>query len=179
MRTAYTTVPLRRERLLDAALLVAEREGLSRLSMRLVARELGVSPMALYRHVANKDDLLDGLVERLLGELDAPGESLSWDERLRVLAREIRALARRHPEVFGLLLQRRAVGTGATGAREAALSALRDGGLDREAAAGAERLLSTVIFGFAFSEASGRFDGVDVDEEFEAALKLLARLVVS
>jgi hypothetical protein len=75
--------------------------------------------------------------------------------------------------------ERRAVGTGATGAREAALSALRDGGLDREAAARAERLLSTVIFGFAFSEASGRFDGVDVDEEFEAALKLLARLVVS
>jgi AcrR family transcriptional regulator len=168
---------LRRERLLDAALLVAERDGLERLSMRLVARELGVSPMALYRHVADKDDLLDGLVERLLGELDAPDESLPWDERLRTLARKVRALAHRHPEIFGLLLQRRAVGA-ATGAREAALSALHDGGLDREAAARAERLLSTVIFGFAFSEASGRFDGVDVDEEFEVALKLLTRLMV-
>ncbi len=73
MRTPYTAVPLRRERVLDAALVVAEREGLERLSMRLVARELNVSTMGLYRHVANKDDLLDGLVERLLGEAPASG----------------------------------------------------------------------------------------------------------
>src|SRR5271155_5357110 len=71
VRTAYTaepatptapSLPLRRERVLEAALVVAERVGLERLSMRLVAGQLGVSPMALYRHVANKDDLLDGLV---------------------------------------------------------------------------------------------------------------------
>ncbi len=179
MRTAYTAVPLTRARVLDAALAVAEREGLERLSMRLVARELGVSPMALYRHVANKDDLLDGLVERLLGELGLPDESLPWDERLRILARELRALARRRPRLFGLLLQRRAVGAGATRAREAALRALADAGLDHAAAARAERLLSTVIFGFAFSEAAGRFDGVDVDEEFDAALAALARVVVA
>lgn len=178
MRTAYTATPLKRERVLDAALAVAERVGLERLSMRLVARELAVSPMALYRHVANKDDLLDGLVERLLGELDLPDESLPWDERLRVLARELRSLARRRPGLFGLLLQRRAVGAGATRAREAALRALRDSGLDQAGAARAERLLSTVIFGFAFSEAAGRFAGVDVDEEFEAALVTLARVLV-
>lgn len=165
--------------MLDAAVAAAEREGLERLSMRLVARELAVSPMALYRHVTNKDDLLDGLVERLLGELELPEESLPWDERLRALARELRALARRRPGLFGLLLQRRAVGERATRAREAALRALRDGGLDPVAAARAERLLSTVIFGFAFSEAAGRFDGVDVDEEFDAALAALARVVVA
>ena len=61
------------------------------MSMRLVARELNVSTMALYRHVRNKDDLLDGLVERLLGELELPDDSLPWDERLRMLARELRA----------------------------------------------------------------------------------------
>jgi AcrR family transcriptional regulator len=179
MRTPYTAAPLTRARVLDAAFAVAEREGLERLSMRLVARELAVSPMALYRHVANKDDLLDGLVERLLGELELPDESLPWDERLRILARQLRALARRRPRLFGLLLQRRAVGAGATRAREAALRALADAGLDRAAAARAERLLSTVIFGFAFSEAAGRFDGVDVDAEFEAALAALAGVVVA
>jgi AcrR family transcriptional regulator len=179
MRTAYTRLPLQRERVLEAALAVAEREGLERLSMRLVARELGVSPMALYRHVANKDDLLNALVERLLGELELPDESLPWDQRLRVLARELRALARRRPGLFGLLLQRRAVGVGATRAREVALRALGDAGLDHDAAARAERLLSTVVFGFALSEASGRYDDeVDVDEEFEAALSKLTRLVV-
>jgi AcrR family transcriptional regulator len=179
MRTAYTSRPLTRERVLGAALAVAEREGLERLSMRLVARELGVSPMALYRHVTNKDDLLDGVVERLLGQLRLPDESLAWDRRLRVLAAELRALARRHPDLFGLLLRRRAVGEEATRAREVALRALRDGGLDARAAARRERLLSTVVMGFALSEVAGRFDGVDVDGEFEEALDLLAGLMTA
>lgn len=60
--------------------------------------------MALYRHVADKDDLLDGLVERLLCEVRLPDELLQWEERLRSLASELRALAARHPELFGLLL---------------------------------------------------------------------------
>jgi AcrR family transcriptional regulator len=171
-------VPLGRERVLEGALAVAEREGLERLSMRLVARELSVSTMALYRHVANKDDLLDGLVERLLGELELPDDSLAWDQRLRALAGELRALAKRHPALFVLLLQRRAVGAGATRARDAELRALRDAGLDQKAAEQLERLLSTVVMGFAFSEATGRFDGIDVDDEFDAALDLLAGLVV-
>jgi AcrR family transcriptional regulator len=179
MRTPYTRIPLGRGRVLEAALVVAEREGLERLSMRLVARELSVSTMALYRHVTNKDDLLDGLVERLLGELQLPDDSLPWDERLRTLAAELRALANRHPELFVLLLQRRAVGAGATRAREAELRALRDAGLDQGAAEQLERLLSTVVMGFAFSEATGRFDGIDVDREFDTALELLARVVVS
>jgi AcrR family transcriptional regulator len=179
MRTPYTGLPLGRERVLEAAFAVAEREGLERLSMRLVARELNVSTMALYRHVTNKDDLLDGLVERLLGELQLPDDSRPWDERLRALASELRGLANRHPGLFVLLLQRRAVGAGATRAREAELRALREAGLDQKEAEQLERLLSTVVMGFAFSEATGRFDGIDVDGEFEAALELLARLVVA
>lgn len=179
MRTAYTRVPLTRERVLEGALAVAEREGFDRLSMRLVARELDVSPMGLYRHVASKDDLLDGVVERLLGELELPDESLPWDRRLRHLAGQLRELARRRPTVFGLLLQRRAVGSGATRARTAALRALHDAGLPPQEAARTERLLSTLVMGFAFSEAAGRFDGVDVDSEFDAALDLLARVVVA
>ncbi len=178
VRTPYTGLPLTRERVLEGALAVGEREGLRRLSMRLVASELDVSTMALYRHVKNKDDLLDGLVERLLGELRLPEDSLPWDVRLRMLASEMRALASRRPELFGLLLQRRAVGSEAIRAREATLRALRDAGIDRKAADRLERLLSTVVMGFAFSEATGRFAGIDVDEEFDAALELLARLVV-
>jgi AcrR family transcriptional regulator len=162
---------------LEAASRVAEREGFGRLSMRLVARELEVSPMALYRHVADRDDLLDGLVERLLGEVCLPDESLPWEARLRGLAHEFRALAARHPELFGLLLRRRAVGSEALRARQAAIGALCDGGLDLDAATKFERLLSTMVFGFAFSEAAGRFDGIDADEEFGALLDLLARAV--
>ncbi len=164
--------------MLEAAARVAEREGFQRLSMRLVARELEVSPMALYRHVADKDDLLDGLVERLLSELDLPDQSAPWEARLRGLAQQLRALAARHPELFGLLLRRRAVAPEALRARQAAIGALREGGLDPQAAARLERLLSTMIFGFAFSEAAGRFEGIDADEEFEALLDLIARAVL-
>lgn len=176
-QTASTSPPLNRERVLEAASRVAEREGFQRLSMRLVARELGVSPMALYRHVADKDDLLDGLVEQLLGEVRLPEESLPWEMRLRCLAQELRALAARHPELFGLLLRRRAVGTEALRTREAAIGALRDGNLDLDTATRLERLLSTMIFGFAFSEAAGRFEDTDADEEFAALLDLLAQVV--
>ncbi len=179
MRTPYTSPPLTRDRLLDAALAVAERDGLERLSMRQLARELDVSPMALYRHVTNKEDLLDGLIERLLGQLRLPDDALGWEQRLRVLAAELRALAHRHPGLFGLLLRRRAVGAQATRPREIALRALRDGGLDPEAAARRERLLSTVIMGFALSEVAGRFAGVDVEQEFEEALSLFAGLAVA
>ena len=179
MRTPYTSVSLTRERVLNAALVLAERDGLERLSMRQLARELDVSPMALYRHVTNKEDLLDGLIERLLTELRLPDDSLGWEQRLRMLADELRALAHRHPGLFGLLLQRRAVGAQATRPRESVLRALRDGGLDPDAAARRERLLSTVIMGFALSEVAGRFAGVDVEQEFEEALSLLAGLAVA
>jgi AcrR family transcriptional regulator len=163
---------------LEAASRLAEREGFQRLSMRSVAGELGVSAMALYRHVADKDDLLDGLVERLLGEVRLPEQSLPWQARLRSLAHELRALANRHPELFGLLLRRRAVSSGALSVREAAIGALCDGGLDPSAATQLERLLSTMIFGFAFSEAAGRFEGIDADAEFGVLLDLLTRAVL-
>lgn len=175
--SSCTSPPLSRDRVLEAASRVAEREGFQRLSMRLVARELHVSPMGLYRHVANKDDLLDGLVERLLGEVQLPDRSLPWEARLRSLAHELRALAARHPELFGLLLRRRAATPEALHARQAAIDALCDSGLDLDAATRLERQLSTVIFGFAFSEAAGRFDDLDADQEFAALLDLFAQAV--
>ena len=178
MCTPYTAAPLTRAAVLDAALAVAEREGLEGLSMRVVAREVGVSTMALYRHVANKGDLLDGLVERLLGEVGLPAETLPWEQRLRLLAGEVRRIAGRHPGLFELLLRRRAVGEDALGVREAVHRALLDAGLDPDTAARRERLLSTMVMGFAFSEVTGRFAGLDVDAEFAEALDLLARVVV-
>lgn len=134
--------------------------------------------MALYRHVADKDDLLDGLVELLLCEVRLPEESLPWEARLRDLAHEIRALAARHPELFGLLLRRRAVGAEALRARQAAIGALCDSGLDLDAATRLKLLLSTMLFGFAFSEAAGRFEGIDADEAFGALLDLIAGAVL-
>ncbi len=113
--------------------------------------------MALYRHVGDKQGLLDGIVERLLDELGMPDAALPWPERLAALTEGMRAAARRHPEAFGLLL-RRPLTTPAAVARRAALYAgLRDAGVPDADVPRVERLLSTFLLGFAFSEVSGRF----------------------
>lgn len=164
---------LNRGRVLDAAARVAAREGLEGLSMRVLARDLGVSPMALYRHVRDKDDLLDGLVARMLGEVRIPARTLPWEARLRALAEEVRALAASEPALFELLLRRPAVEQDALRVRRAVVRALRDAGHGAPAAARLQRLLSTAVFGFALSEVAGRFAGIDADEEFEALIDLM------
>ena len=75
--------PLSRDRILRAAVELADREGLESLSMRKVAQELDVVPMALYRHVANKDEMLDGMVDLVLGEIDPPENDLDWKQAVR------------------------------------------------------------------------------------------------
>lgn len=95
-----------REAVLDAALRLADEQGLDAVTMHAVARRLQVTPMALYRHVDDKNALLDGLVELLLTEYPLPQATGEWDERLTVLADGIRDTARRHPAVFPLLLTR-------------------------------------------------------------------------
>ena len=142
--------------------------------MRAVAARLGVTPMALYRHVRNKQDLLDGLVERLLAELPIPDARLPWDERLRAMAASLRATAARHPDVFLMLLHRPVMTPAAIGTREAVYDALRDGGVSEALIPRLERLLSTFVIGFAASEAGGRFAMHDhslLDADIEAGLE--------
>src|SRR3954471_1827774 len=106
---------INREAVLDATLALAEERGLDAVSMREVARRLGVTPMALYRHVGDKQGLLDGLVERLLDELPTPDPALPAEERLLVLSRALRETARRHPDAFLMLLRRPAAAPGPMG----------------------------------------------------------------
>ena len=97
--------------------------------MHAVARRLRVTPMALYRHVDDKNALLDGLVELLLTEYPLPLAAPCWDERLTALAAGIRDTARLHPAVFPLLLTRPTVTPAARAVRAAVHAALREGGL--------------------------------------------------
>lgn len=155
---------LNREQVLDATLAVAEEAGLDAVSMRRVATRLGVTPMALYRHVGDKQSLLDALVERLLDDLPLPDPSLGWAERLAGLAGHLRAAARRRPDVFGLLLRRPAATRAALQRRDAVYDALRDAGVPEPLVGRTERLLDTFILGFAASEAAGRFRNVTTEE---------------
>ena len=146
-----------RDSVLAAALAVADSDGVAGLSMRAVAERLGVTAMALYRHVGDKQELLDGLVERLLLELPLPDPTLFWRERLAAMAAAMRQTAKAHPQVFPLLLQRPAATSGARRVREAVYQALRDAGTPEELLPRIERVLSTFALGFAASEAAGRF----------------------
>ena len=165
-----------RDAVLAAALQLADEQGLEAVTMHAVARSLRVTPMALYRHVDDKNALLDGLVELLLTEYPLPQAGERWDERLAALAAGIRQTARRHPAVFPLLLTRPAVTPAARAARDMVQSALREGGLPETEVARAERLLSTAILGFAASEAARRFRQHDqsvIDADFAELLRWL------
>ena len=139
--------------------------------------------MALYRHVANKADLLDGVVELLLTEFPLPSLELSWSERLSKLASNMRASAQRHPSVFPLVLQRPATTVDARRTRQAVYAALEDAGIPGDRLAQVERLVSTAVLGFAVSEAAGRFRDhsrpAKLDADFEALQDVLARFIES
>src|SRR5215472_353359 len=132
--------------------------------MRAVAARVGVTAMALYPHVKSKDDLLDGLVGRLLAELARPDPALAWDERLRQIARSAREAGRRHPAVMPLLFARPAVTPDAVPVVDVIYQALLDAGVPDREVARVERLVSTFVLGYAISEASGRFAAGDLRE---------------
>jgi len=89
--------PLSRERVLRAAVALADRDGIESLSMRNLAEELDVVPMALYKHVANKDELLNGMVDVIVGEIDPPVTGADWKSAIRQRILSARRALRRHP----------------------------------------------------------------------------------
>src|SRR6478672_7155327 len=89
--------PLNKERVLGAAVELADREGVDGLSMRRLAAELGVVPMALYKHVANKDELLDGMIDVIVAEIDPPRTDLDWKPAVRERILSARRMLLRHP----------------------------------------------------------------------------------
>ena len=89
--------PLSRDRVLRAAVALADEAGIESLSMRKLAQELGVVPMALYKHVANKDELLDGMIDAVVGEIDALVADADWKRAVRRRLLSARAVLQRHP----------------------------------------------------------------------------------
>jgi AcrR family transcriptional regulator len=170
-----------RAAVVDAAMMLADESGLEAVTMHAVAQRLGVTPMALYRHVDGKQALLDGMVERLLTSYPLPPADAPWAGRLTAMAEGIRSTAKQHPAVFPLLLTRPAATPGARTVRDYVQAALREAGLTAADAARAERLISTAVLGFAASEAAGRFRHhaqAVIDEDFAVLLRWL-RLAMS
>ncbi len=147
--------PLSRGRILQAAVGFVDREGLEALSMRKLGAELGVEAMSLYNHVPNKDALLDGMVEVLLGELRIPPENEDWEVRVREAYRSFRGLAHAHPNVFPLFVVRPPDTMDGVWLVEEFIETLRGAGFDPETALHAFRIFSSFIVGYAMSEIRG------------------------
>ena len=165
--------PLSRPRVLQAAVALADRAGLEAFSMRGLAQELGVVPMALYKHVANKDELLDGMVDIVFGEIDLAARDLEWQLR----DAEPRALNARGAEAPQL--GDRDDGVAAPGAGQPAKprrgdGLLREAGFSFELALHAYSVQDAYIYGFALQERDLGF--ASAESAGEAAQKRAATI---
>ena len=146
--TEERRTPLTRERVLQAAVELADRGGNEALSMRKLGQELGVDAMALYRHVRGKDDLLDGLVEVIVGQIERPTPDSDWKTNLREQAMAARSVMLKHPWARRVLEERGTGGPACLAYIESVLATLHDGGFSIELAHHALHVLSSRIFGF-------------------------------
>ena len=146
--------PLTKERIVDAALRVMDAEGLEAVTMRRIGRELGVEAMSLYNHVEDKDDILNGVTERVFTGFDYPPFTGDWLEDAAAMAREWRRLLGLHPNVCQLLAERHKPleGLASFRAMDAALGLLRSAGLSDRDAAQAFNALGSYILGYVTME---------------------------
>lgn len=144
--------PLTRERVVGAAVDVADRDGLGALTMRRLGSELGVEAMSIYKHVANKEEILDGMVELVIGEIEIPHGEGDWRQAMRRRAISARQVLSRHPWAIGLLETRGAMGPTAKRYVDAILGTLRSAGFSIENAAHAFWLLDSYVYGHVVQE---------------------------
>jgi AcrR family transcriptional regulator len=143
--------PLDRQRALQAAVELADTGGIDAVSMRNLASRLGVVPMALYRHVVNKEDLLDGMVETVYGELDVP-TGADWSATMRQRAISMREALRRHPWAVELM-ETSSPGPASLHYHNAGIACLREqAGLPIRTAIEAYNLMDSYVYGFALQE---------------------------
>ena len=143
---------LSRQRVLEAAVAHADAGGLEALTMRTLAEMLEVAPMALYRHVTNKEDLIDGMVDVVFGEIGVPPGGGDWKSAMRHRAIAVRDALTRHRWAIGLMESRRSPGPANLRHHDAVIGRLRAGGFSIEMAAHAYSLLDAYIYGFALTK---------------------------
>jgi AcrR family transcriptional regulator len=142
-------VPLSRERVLLAAIELADARGIESLTMRGLAQELGVEAMTLYYHVANKDDILNGIVDRVVSEMELPPPELDWKSSLRMAAISANDVLGRHPWAANLVLSGPGISTARLRLMDAILGTLRNAGFSAEMTDHAYHALDSHIMGFA------------------------------
>jgi len=160
------------ERVVAAAAAVADREGLVGVSMRAVARELGVEAMSLYHHVANKEALLDALADWVFTRIPLPEVGEPWRPAMAARATGARATLSAHPWGLGLIESRRSPGVATLRHHDAVLGCLLAAGFPVSLAAHAFSVLDAYVFGFVLTEQTLPFEAGESAADFVAELAL-------
>lgn len=165
--------PLSPERIVEAAASVADDGGAAAISMRNVARELGVEAMSLYHHIANKDALLDALVNWVFAQIVLPDADASWREGMRVRAASARDVLVGHPWALTLIDSRSNPGPALLRHHDAVIGCLRRGGFTIELAAQAFSVIDAYVYGFALTERNLPFDPTTTDQAVDLAAEVM------
>jgi len=157
--------PLSRERILRTAVALADEGGVESLSMRKIALELGVVPMALYKHVSNKEEMLDGMVDVVVGEIDPPIADADWKTTIRERVLSARRALLRHPWASRVIESRTDPTPTVIGYMDAMIGIFRAGGFSIDVTHHAMHAMGSRLLGFSqelFDDTSG--DGAEIEE---------------
>jgi AcrR family transcriptional regulator len=166
---AERRVPWSKGKVLKTAIDLADRGGIESLSMRKLSQELGGGTMSLYNHVANKEDLLDGMIDTLFNEIDLPVvAALGWKAAMRQRALSMRSVMTRHPWAIGQM-ERRTPGPATLRHHDAVIGCLLDAGFSLQLTAHAFSALDSYIYGFALQERNLSFGTPDETSELAKA----------
>jgi AcrR family transcriptional regulator len=145
---------LTRVRIIEGAVKLADDIGVDALTIRKLATSLTVKPMTIYHYVANKEAIVDGMVDEVFNEIDLPSVDTDWKRAIRERSISARAVLVKHPWAVPLMESRSTPGPATLRHHDAVLGCLRNGGLSVAMTAHAYALIDAFIYGFAIQEAS-------------------------
>jgi AcrR family transcriptional regulator len=169
-RDAPPRQPLSRERVVRAAMALADAGGIDALTMRRLGDELGVEAMSLYKHVANKDDLIDGMTDAVFAEIELPSGATDWRTAMRERAVSLRAALSRHPWATPLMQSRTSPGPATMHHHDTVIGTLRTAGFSVALTAHAFSALDSYIYGFALQQRSLPFETGEQTAELAEAI---------
>jgi AcrR family transcriptional regulator len=159
---------------LAGAIAVADQVGLESLTMRRLGSQLGVEAMSIYKHVADKDEILNGIIDLVIGEIELPPAGTEWRVAMRERATSARRVLVSHPWAVGMMESRATLGPASLTYVDAVIGSLRAGGFSNAMAAHAFLLLDSYIYGFVVQELSMSFGTAEeIAEQAGATLEAL------
>ena len=174
-KPAEARSPLNRQRILQAAVALADASGVNSLTMRKLGTAVGVEAMSLYNYVANKEELLDGMVDVVFGQIDLPSSGAAWKPAMRARAQSARVVLGRHPWAIGLMSARMSPGPATLRHHDTVIGILRAAGMSLAMTAHAFSAIDSYVYGFALQLATLPM-GDTLEDTARVATKMMAQI---